>query len=73
MCVFVALACISLARLARVGPLIVFVFGPTGSGNNRAKRGITPRVPNYLIVFLGGGTGTGNIRAKRGITPRVPN
>ncbi len=54
MYVCVRCACSHVTRLARVGPLIVFVFGPTGAGNNWAKRGITPTVPHFLTVFFGG-------------------
>ncbi len=39
MYVCVRCACLHVIHLARVGPLIVFVFGQTGAGNNRAKGG----------------------------------
>ena len=39
MYVCVRCACLHVTRLARVCPLIVFVFGQTGAGNNRAKGG----------------------------------
>ncbi len=85
--VCVRCACLHVTRLACVGPLIVFVFGPTGSGNNRAKGGhytdsadlidsvlgVVRKEEEGCDCFVFEQTSASNNCAEDGITQRVPN